>query len=158
LRSFITVLEIMALSLFTSTLLRLESSSRLYIKFSTKEEQELRDRRNKAYEVCDTEKELIMQYFKVVASEKGNFYTNADILEVLTDGVNIKIKLNAWIIGKSMTQLGFLKEIRKINGHTTRGYIAQKNPSKSYVSLDDKKEESNLFDEKNDEKQRIIKF
>lgn len=58
-----------------------------------------------------------------MASE-GEFYSNADILKVLE--VDAAKKLEPRFIGKNMVQIGFVRAVRKQNGHTVRGYMAKK--------------------------------
>jgi predicted P-loop ATPase len=89
----------------------------------TKSEAEDRDRKNKGYEINDYEKELIKRHFKYCESNEGEFFSNADILEILEDGTK---KLNSRFIGKNMIQLGFERGVRKINNHTVRGYFAKR--------------------------------
>tara|TARA_R110000796_G_scaffold74629_1_gene167794 strand:- start:2814 stop:4271 length:1458 start_codon:yes stop_codon:yes gene_type:complete len=90
----------------------------------TKEESTARDTKNKDYEINDYEKELIKRHFQIADASKGEFYTNADILDVLNEG-GAK-RLESRYIGKNMVQLGFEKAIKKINGHTARGYYAKR--------------------------------
>lgn len=90
----------------------------------SKEESEFRDAKNKDYEINDYEKELIKRHFQVCKPHEGDFYSNADILDVLQeDGGK---RLESRFIGKNMVQLGFLRDVKKINGHTVRGYYAKK--------------------------------
>jgi len=90
----------------------------------TKEEAQARDAKNKNYEINDYEKELIKRHFKICLENEGEFYSNADILEILQeDGSK---NLNSRFIGKNMVQLGFNRGIRKINDHTVRGYFAKR--------------------------------
>ena len=107
----------------------------------TKEESDLRDSKNKTYEINDYEKELIKRHFRVCEPHEGEFFSNADILDVLqADGGK---KLESRYIGKNMVQLGFIKHAKKLNGHTVRGYYAKKLIA-SY------QEEPNLFTPKDD--------
>lgn len=90
----------------------------------TAQEAAERDAKNKDYEINDYEKELIKRHFQVCGAHEGDFYTNADVLDVLNlDGGK---KLESRFIGKNMTQLGFIPGVRKINGHTARGYFAKR--------------------------------
>lgn len=90
----------------------------------TKEEAQLRDGKNKDYEINDYEKELIKRNFKVCEPGEGDFYTNADIVDALSaDGTK---RIESRFIGKNMVQLGFKRDVRKVNGHTVRGYFAKK--------------------------------
>lgn len=89
------------------------------------EEAQYRDKKNKDYEINDYEKELIKRHFKVCEKHEGTFFSNADILDALQeDGGK---RLESRFIGKNMVQLGFERGIKKVNGHTVRGYYAKKN-------------------------------
>lgn len=92
----------------------------------TAEEQEKRDFINKGFEVVDTEKELIMLHYKVTEKDRGEFVSNADILQDLTEFTDGKIRLNSRFLSKSMVQLGFNRDVRKANGHTVRGFWVKK--------------------------------
>jgi predicted P-loop ATPase len=90
----------------------------------TAEEALYRDSKNKDYEINDLEKELIKRHFQVCKSHEGEFYSNADILDILQiDGGK---KLESRFIGKNMVQLGFERGVKKMNGHTVRGYYCKK--------------------------------
>ena len=90
----------------------------------TKDEAELRDAKNKDYEINDYEKELIKRHFKAVPPHEGTFFSNADILDVLQeDG---RKKLESRFIGKNMIQLGFERGVKKVNNHTVRGYYCKR--------------------------------
>lgn len=88
----------------------------------TAEEAELRDGKNKDYEINDFEKELIKKNFRTCLAHEGDFYSNADIMLELN--AKTTANLNSRYIGKNMVQLGFLRDVKKINGHTVRGYYA----------------------------------
>lgn len=90
----------------------------------TAEETNYRDRINKNYEVSDYEKELIKVHFRVCKKEEGDFYSNADILKILE--LDAGKKLDSRFIGRSMVQLGFENDVKKMNGHTVRGYYVVK--------------------------------
>lgn len=90
----------------------------------SREEAELRDSKNKDYEINDYEKELIKRHFRVCEPHDGEFYSNADILDILQeDG---RKKLESRFIGKNMVQLGFERGVKKVNNHTVRGYYCKK--------------------------------
>jgi predicted P-loop ATPase len=106
----------------------------------TEEEAFYRDAKNKDYEINDYEKELIKRHFRVCKKHEGVFMSNADILDVLSlDGGK---KLESRYIGKNMTQLGFERDVKKMNGHTVRGYYVVKKISE-YKSHD--AEQKKLF-------------
>lgn len=89
----------------------------------TKDEEAVRDKKNKSYEITDLEKELIKKCFAAAWKDEGEFYSNADILAILQEGT--KSKLESRYIGKNMKQLGFVPDLKKINGHATRGWWAK---------------------------------
>jgi len=97
------------------------------------DEQEKRDFINKGFEIVDIEKELIMLHFKVCAKNAGEFVSNADILERLTNFTEGKVKLNTRIISKSMVQLDFERDIKKANGHAVRGFWVKQYAKPTYV-------------------------
>lgn len=88
----------------------------------TPDEQEKRDFLNKDFEVTDHEKELIILNFKRCPKDSGTFMTNSEIYQVLTESTDGKAKLKQNFISKSMVQLGFIRDTKKINGHTARGF------------------------------------
>ncbi len=88
----------------------------------TNDEAKIRDENNKSYEINDLEKELIKKAFKVCWKNEGKFYSNADITQILSEMT--KQKIESKYIPKNMIQLGFSRDMKKINGHTTRGYWA----------------------------------
>lgn len=90
----------------------------------TIDEAQLRDFKNKDYEVTDYEKELIKANFKVCKKHEGKFMSNADVLKILEETAGKK--LESRYIGKNMIQLGFEKDVKKLNGHTVRGYYVDK--------------------------------
>lgn len=83
-----------------------------------------RDSKNKDYEINDYEKELIKRHFSVCKRYDGKFFSNADILDVLQ--IEGGKKLESRFIGKNMVQLGFERGVKKMNGHTVRGYYVIK--------------------------------
>ena len=93
----------------------------------TTDEAAYRDSINKDYEVNDYEKELVKRHFRVCKKhdDKSIFMSNADILDALTLDSS-GIKLDSRFIGRSMVQLGFEKDVKKLNGHTVRGYYVVK--------------------------------
>ena len=99
----------------------------------TADEAHYRDSKNKDYEINDLEKELIKRHFQVCKNHEGDFYSNADILDTLqVDGGK---KLESRFIGKNMVQLGFERGVKKMNGHTVRGYYCKRILS-DYTSSD----------------------
>jgi predicted P-loop ATPase len=88
----------------------------------TKEEAATRDAKNKHYEISDLEKELIKKTFSVCWANEGAFYSYADILSILQNGT--ATKLESRYINKNMKQLEFVEDVKKINGHPTRGFWA----------------------------------
>lgn len=108
----------------------------------TEEEAFYRDSKNKDYEINDYEKELIKRYFRVCQKHEGEFMSNADILDVLQ--VEGGKKLESRYIGKNMTQLGFKRDVKKMNGHTVRGYYVLKKIS-AYKTAETKSEQKKMF-------------
>jgi predicted P-loop ATPase len=101
------------------------------------EEQEKRDFINRGFEVVDIEKELIMLHFQRVQKEGGDFLSNADIFERLTNFTEGKVKLNTRLISKSMVQLDFERGLKKANGHTVRGFWVRQCAKASYKTNND---------------------
>lgn len=92
------------------------------------EESDKQRENNKTHEVTDAGKELISRMFKVCGKheEKSKFFTNTDILEIITAETDGKVRnLNERKVGINMTQLGFEKDRKRVNGHIVRGYYAR---------------------------------
>lgn len=126
-----------------------------YNQYLTPEEAQARDAVNKNFEITDIEKDLIKQCFAVCAKEdpKGSFYSNPDILGTLQDKFNGK-PLNPKFISKSMVQLGFESDTKRINGHKTRGYWVRLNSTATFKD-EDQKENIAPPEEPKDEQQEI---
>lgn len=120
----------------------------------TAEEQEKRDFINKGYEIVDTEKELIMLHFKKAAKGDGTFVSNADIIQALNEYTDGKVRLNTRYISKDMVQLGFARDLRKVNGHPVRGFWVHKYVNSAYTDNDDQ----NLTLEERIKKDRETRF
>lgn len=108
----------------------------------TADEAFYRDSKNKDYEINDYEKELIKRHFRVCKKNEGEFFSNADILDILQgDGGK---KLESRFIGKNMVQLGFERAVKKLNGHTVRGYYVIEKKS-SYKTASKELEKTKPF-------------
>jgi hypothetical protein len=88
----------------------------------TKEEAEVRDAKNKDYELASMEKDLIMTKFRNLGKGKGVFMTYTEILLHLQDETDNKIKLNIHAVSKAMRQLGYESATKKVEGSSVRGY------------------------------------
>jgi hypothetical protein len=89
----------------------------------TKEEAARRDIMNKIYEQSSNEKDLIVKYYIPCEKNRGKFLSVAEIeIELIIKTDNKLKNMNRAALGRALTQLGFISEIKKINGHTTRGY------------------------------------
>lgn len=110
----------------------------------SKEENEIQASANKNYEVSDIGKELIAKYFEPLKKNDDgcNFFTVADIVEILKHETNGNVQFNDRIIGKNLTQLDFEKDRKRINGNVVRGYYAKKIVGQ-YQDLDAKPEQKN---------------
>lgn len=91
----------------------------------TRDEVEKRDSYNKNFEIEDDEKTLIKMMFTVPMDGLGQFMINSDILAELEKKFPWR-KFNSRWIGKIMTQLGFVRDIKKVNGHTVRGFYVKR--------------------------------
>lgn len=89
----------------------------------TASEAEKRDFINKDFEVTDHEKELIALNFRRAAKEEpgAEFLSNSEVFEILAE-ISPSAKLKQNFISKSMVQLGFVRDVRKVNAHTVRGF------------------------------------
>lgn len=112
----------------------------------TSDEMKQRDELNKTFEITDIEKDLIKQCFEITTEKdpEGSFYSLPDILSTLQEKFLGKT-LNPKFIGKSMTQLGFEKGSKRINGHKTRGYFVKLRTTSNY------KNENEVVKENNDD-------
>lgn len=108
----------------------------------TAEESKYRDSKNKDYEINDYEKELIKRFFRVCEKNQGVFMSNADIIDVLQFGDSKK--LESRFIGKNMVQLGFKRDVRKLNGHTVRGYHVVKKTA-DYTTVTPEAKQDKMF-------------
>jgi len=102
----------------------------------TDEEADKQQRGNKEFEAAEIEKELIKQYFSSEGST--SFYAKPDIINKLQE--NSTVKLNAKFVAKQMRQLGFKETVRKINGHSIRGFMAQMIKGQAVKWVDPKQE------------------
>jgi len=94
----------------------------------SKEENNIQEQSNKAYEVSDVGKDLIAKHFKPTKQTgfTNEFYSVADIIQTLSEITDNKVKFNERSIGKSLVQLGFAKGKQYINKNQVRGYWAQR--------------------------------
>jgi predicted P-loop ATPase len=90
----------------------------------TKEERDSRDRINRSFESMPEEKQLIMRYFQpgVPNSPTSKFMLNYEIREFLNQNTSSKTRINENNIGRSMKQLNFVQETKRIKDKTARGY------------------------------------
>jgi hypothetical protein len=89
----------------------------------TKEEASYRDMLNKAYEQGSNEKDLIIQTYIPCERGAGKFVPVANIEIELTTKFESKVRnMNRAALGRALTQLGFIGDSKKLNGHTARGY------------------------------------
>jgi len=90
----------------------------------TKEEREIRETDNKNFEVRSNESELITKYFTVVksAAKHAEFMSSTDISLFIQNMEKRNLPMNRYAIGRAMSQLGFVKGKRRINGVQSRGY------------------------------------
>lgn len=102
------------------------------------QEQEKRDINNREFETMNEEKQLMTKFLTRCEDEdaNGEFMMNAEIHEYLIAQTDNKLKLSAERMGVSMSQLGFVSKVKKINGKAVRGYYVVKKPllSPSYVN------------------------
>lgn len=100
---------------------------------------------NKNYEVSDVGKELIAKHFQPIEKDSplAEFFTIADIVEILTRETGNSVKFNDRIIGKNLTQLNFIQGRKRINGNGVRGYFARKNIGK-YSNFDENNVENEI--------------
>jgi hypothetical protein len=127
----------------------------------TSDEMKERDTMNKSFEITDIEKDLIKQCFELAdeADPEAAFYSLPDILTTLQEKFLGKT-LNAKFIGKSMTQLGFSKGSKRINGHKTRGYFVKLRTTSQYKNEaeNDQKAAKSALEKAAEAVQKEIKF
>lgn len=92
-----------------------------------------RDTRNQMFESMPDEKQLIMRYFRAAtaATPGASFMANYEILEHLNMNTSAKTRISVHNIGRSMKQLGFKFEYKRVNGKNFRGYWLIKNSDPS---------------------------
>jgi hypothetical protein len=90
-----------------------------------------RDKANKAFQIQETERTVILQHIEK-ATEEGEFMTNVDIMTLVVDATGNKLKLtqSPQKIGRIMSELGFLTGQRVINGKNCRVYYCR---AKNYL-------------------------
>lgn len=90
----------------------------------TRDEQAVRERVNRSHEVRSNESDLITKYFTIVSKTKkfAEFMSLADIEDYIQNQTKRPLKMHRMAIGRAMTQLGFAKDRKKINGIQVRGY------------------------------------
>jgi len=90
----------------------------------TRDEKSIRERVNRSHEVRSNESDLITKYFTIVSKTKkfAEFMSLADIEDYIQNQTKQPLKMHRMAIGRAMTQLGFEKDRKKINGTQVRGY------------------------------------
>lgn len=90
----------------------------------TREEQAIREEVNRSHEVRSNESDLITKYFTVIkkADKYAEFMSLIDIEDFIQNQTQRPLKMHRMALGRAMTQLGFVKDRRKINGTQVRGY------------------------------------
>lgn len=88
----------------------------------TKDEQQKRDEMNKSFETVSIEKDAIIRFFE---KSDESFCSNSEILETIQAQTGIK-SFSQYIISSALSQLGFKRSVKKVNGHTQRGWACQK--------------------------------
>lgn len=115
------------------------------------DERKKRDLINHDFEVLPIEKELILKYITTCDKTTPNaeFVTVSEILEYLTKQTDKSMRLSAENIGRSMTQLGFTKDAKKVNNKTMKGYWALRQALKPNQSQHQshQSQESPMFNE-----------
>jgi len=104
----------------------------------TKEEKAFREKINKGYEVRGNEADWITKYFKVVKpNAKGaDFMMLADIATYIQNMEKRSLQIHPMGLGRTLTQLGFKKGKKRINGQQVRGY---------WVGIPDKIDDDTIY-------------
>lgn len=92
------------------------------------DEKQLRDAKNKDFEVMPDEKQLILAHLSKTQLGEGEFMLPTDIQLYLHAVTGNKIRLSTANVTKSMTQLGFAKDQRLMGSSKVRGFWARKKP------------------------------
>jgi len=97
-----------------------------------------RDQANKAFQIQETERTVILQNIER-ATEEGEFMTNVDVMTLIVDVTGNKLKLtqSPQKIGRIMSELGFQTGQRIINGKNCRVYYCR---AKNYLKRNTKEE------------------
>lgn len=90
-------------------------------------EREVQEMTNKNFETMPEEKQLIIRYISKAApgDPTAEFMQNFDIRQVLVNNTGGRDRFNEHNIGRAMKQLGFVADVKKINGKTARGYFVK---------------------------------
>lgn len=117
----------------------------------TKDERAYRDIVNQGFESMSDEKQLIMRLFAQCkkSDPTAEFMVNVDILEYLINNTTQRMRIDSRNIGRAMKQLGFLPDIKKVEGKTYRGYWITKRSGQPPVITDTPQVE--LFADKDEE-------
>lgn len=104
----------------------LYKSGEVYTLDST--EQAKRDLNNREFETMTEEKQLMLKHLIRCKDDDplGEFMMNSDIHEYLIIMTNNKLRLSSERMGVSMSQLGFVSQIKKVGGKAVRGYFVVK--------------------------------
>lgn len=96
-----------------------------------KSEAQWRDQANKAFQIQETERTVILQNIEK-ATEEGEYMTNVDIMTLIVDATGNKLKFtqSPQKIGRIMSELGFQTGQRAINGKHCRVYYCR---AKNYL-------------------------
>lgn len=94
------------------------------------QEQEIRDLTNRNFEIMTEEKQLMLKYLIRCDKEDpaGEFMMNAEIHQYLIEQTHNKLRLSPERMGVSMSQLDFVRDIKKMGGKMVRGYYVIKKP------------------------------
>lgn len=88
----------------------------------TAEECKIRENANKKYEITDLEKDVLSRFFVPGIVSNKYFKPTSEILQILIERTENRLKLNSWNLNKALKQLGFQSDRKEINGHRVRGF------------------------------------
>ena len=84
------------------------------------------EKHNEQFRAQENEEQLLPILFDIPAEGKGEFMTNAEILEQLVSHGNIKKPMSTTRLGILMGRLGFKKCTTRISGQMVRGWMVYK--------------------------------
>lgn len=89
------------------------------------EEATIQKEKNVHFQSGSIEKDLILSMYAICQKGEGAFMLNSEILLAIQGRATHLVRLNSVAIGKTMKQIGFVGDMRKIKGVVARGWYVK---------------------------------